>query len=165
MQAHLYFICPTDHLETIIDRSFKQRNYYYTSLANSLKFDEKTINYLKALIKNRNIEEITLVLSENNPIFRDALANKGYSEVPDLRDLYREITVQKEYANKIWQKYNCPYIVLSYYLNKKVRDLRLQLSNLAHGQLKIKGIVYDKEKSVFNEIYSDLICREYFSLN
>lgn len=165
MQAHLYFICPTDFLEPVINRSFKQINYYYTSLGNSIAFDSKTIHYLKDLIGKYHIKEISLVLSENNPIARDALTKKSYSKILDLDGLYNEIIVQKRYSDRIWQNYNCPYLILSHYLNKKIGELRFHLDNISGNQLEIHGKIYSEKENVFKDIYSNLICIDYFSLN
>ncbi len=165
MQAHLYFICPTDQLETIIDNSYRHKNYYYTSLGNSLKFDHKTLNHLKGLILKHSIEEISLVLSENNHIIRDALTSRGFSKIRGLGELYREIMKQKQFTDIVWQKNNCSFTILSHYLNKKIQDLRIQLDFLDLGQIEIRGMIYSQREKVFNNIYSDLICRDYFSLN
>lgn len=165
MQAHLYFICPTDRLETVIDNLYKHKNYYYTSLGNSLTSDYTTLNYLRDLILKYSIEEISLVLSENNLIIRDALTNRKFSQIRGLGDLYMEIMKQKQYSDIVWKKNNCHFTFLSHYLNKKIQDLRMQLDVLNLDQIKIRGKIYDQKKKVFNDIYSDLICRDYFSLN
>ena len=47
MLKHLYFICPTDFLEGVIENVFKQINYYYTSLGNSITFDKDSVKQLK----------------------------------------------------------------------------------------------------------------------
>lgn len=55
MQKHLYFICPTDHLETVINNTFKQENYYCNSLGNSIKFDSEMVGQINVLIETKNI--------------------------------------------------------------------------------------------------------------
>ena len=165
MQAHLFFICPTDHLEPVINNSFKQRNYYYTSLGNSLKFDPVTLNRLKVLILTHDIKEISLILSDSNPIIKDALTEKDFTNTLNLKRLYDHINEQKEYSDILWQKNNCSFTILSCYLNNKIKELRLHLKELKLGQIGIHGKIYSQKENVFNDIYSDLICRDYFSLN
>lgn len=165
MQAHLYFICPTDYLEPIINRSFKQRNYFYTSLGNSFVFDQMTMAYLRDFILKHSIEEISLVLSENNSIIDDALTKQGFSKMRNLDSLYNNIKGHKGLSEMFWPNNNCSYTILSYYLNKKIQELRVCLDDLDLSQIEINGKIYNQKANVFDNIYSELICRDYFSLN
>ncbi|MDN5202742.1 hypothetical protein QQ008_15240 [Fulvivirgaceae bacterium BMA10] len=165
MQNHLHFVCPTDYLEPIINNSFKHRNYYYTSLGNSVVFNDKIINQIEGLIKKNNIRKISFVLSNDNRIVLDALGNHDFPEITGLNNFHYEITRQKECSEMLWQTCNRQFSILSYYLNKKIKELELELSNLSIDQIKISGKIYNKQESIFSDIYSDLICREYFSLN
>mgnify|MGYP004137638051 CR=1 FL=1 len=65
MRKHLYFVCPTDHLETVINDHCYQENYYLTSLGNSVSFNSEFIGEINSLIEANRITEITFILSDN----------------------------------------------------------------------------------------------------
>lgn len=44
MHKCLYLVCPTDCLEPIINNTFKQEHYFYTSLGNAFVADSETLN-------------------------------------------------------------------------------------------------------------------------
>jgi hypothetical protein len=117
MKKHLFFICPTDYLEFIINQSFKDKNYYFTSLGNSVKFHSETMYEIKHLIRKYDIREISFILSNNNPIVFDALENQNFSRISRLDDFYCEIIKHKVSSEGSWQLYNGQYLILSYYLN------------------------------------------------
>lgn len=165
MYRHLYFICPTDSLELTINRSFENNNYYYTSLGNSVVLDKDTASHIKQLILKHDIQEIVFVLSNNNPVVRDALENQYFNSIRGLNHFYNTIARRKDYSDIIWQKNSCPFTILSHYLNEKIKELQIQLKSLNLGQVRVSGKIYDQNKHTFDDIYSNLICRDFFSLN
>ena len=165
MKKLLYFICPTDGLEPIINNRFKQENYYYSSLGNSIAFDGNVVEQLKKLISTRNIGAIAFVLSSDNRIVLDALGKQNFSDVTGLNNFYTQITRQKEYSEISWQTWNRQFSVLSYHLNQKIKELKGALNEATTNQLEISGKIYNRREHKFNEIHSDLICMEYLSLN
>jgi len=165
MQKTLYFVCPTDCLEAVINRSFRSKNYYYTSLGNSVVFDEETICSIKELILKHTITEIFFVLSISNPIINDALKNQVFSGIRGLNSFYDEVLRQKRRSEVLYREYNRQFTILSYHLNKKIKELQLVLNGLNIHELKIAGKVYCGQEDIFNKIYSDLVCTECFSLN
>ena len=66
MEPQLYFICPTDHLEHIINDQLGGVNYFYFSLGNSLGFDVETLEQLSSFLNEKRIENISFVLSDSN---------------------------------------------------------------------------------------------------
>lgn len=165
MQKHLYFICPTDHLETIIHSTFSQENYYYTSLGNSITFDTELVRQLQELLVEKDIREISFILSDDNRIISDALGNHDFSKISGLDNFYCEIIRQKEFSEELWQSCNLRFLILSNYLNTRIKELKLRLKTLPTDQVKINGKVYSRQTKIFSDIYVDLICRECFSLN
>lgn len=161
----LFFVCPTDCLELVINRQFGNDNRYYTSVCNSVVFNTAATLQIKKLILKHGIKEVSFVLSTSNPILRDALENKHFYNVRGLGHIYDTIAKQKHYSERFWQKKNSLFTILSSYLNEKIKDLRIQLDKLQLGQIQISGKIYDQNENVFDDIYPDLICRNYFSLN
>lgn len=165
MRKHLYFICPTDNLENIIDFHSKQENFYCTSLGNSIKLDTETLGQLELLLASKNITEISFVLANDNRIVTDALEKQSFLEVASLRSFYRQILMQKNHAEISWQTYDHRFLLLSYHLNSKIRELRNGLRKLTDQPLTINGSIYNRREGCFSEIYSDLLCMESFALN
>jgi len=165
MNKHLYFICPTDYLETVIDNTFKQEKYYCTSLGNSITFDKDMMWRLNEILEEKEISEISFILSDDNRIVLDALGKQGFSEIIGLNNFYNQIIRQKKNSEVSWQTRNRQFLILSYHLHNKIKELRFGLKNLFFDQFKINGQIYNKEKRIFNHIYTELICEESFSLN
>ena len=85
-QKHLYFICPTDYLEPVIDATFNQENYYMTSLGNDLDLNDEFVGEINGFIETKNIKEITFVLSKDNHFSHE----KGHIELQDLSSYLNE---------------------------------------------------------------------------
>ena len=102
MQKHLFFICPTDALEGLINRAYKEENYFLSSLANSINFSEAVSETINALIETKCITEISFVLSTNNALFLDALSPQNFNSIKVLHPLYKAVNAQKK---------NCPQIL------------------------------------------------------
>lgn len=165
MQKHLYFICPTDQLEPIINNRFKQTNFYLTSLGNSIAFDADMISEVKELLETENINDISFVLSDDNRFVSDALENKDLSEVTGLSGFYNQIERQKERSQGVRQTWNRQFLILSYHLNSKINELKQELNEASTDPLRINGMIYQRSTKTFSDIYSDLICGNYIGVN
>ncbi len=121
MQKCFFLICPTDCLESTINKIFKYENYFYTSLGNSFNYENKTLESIKKIIRKHKIKEIYFVISIDNKIILDAFGYQFFSEIRGLKKLYNEIISQKEESKISLQRGNDKFLVLSYYLNKRIR--------------------------------------------
>jgi len=148
----MYLICPTDCLESTINQTFKDKNYFYTSLVNSFNYDDRTLEYISSTIIKHNIKEICFVLSIDNNIVIDALERNYFLNIEVLRDFYNEITIQKEHSKTIFKKSNLQFAILSYYLNKKIKELKLPITSLLNHPIKIVGKIYSKDKNIKSRI-------------
>ena len=101
----------------------------------------------------------------DNKIVLDALGDKKFSNIDTLHNFYNEITIQKEISKISFQRDNHQFAVLSFYLNKKIKELELQITNLLNQPIKIGGKIYDRNLDTFTTIYSDLVCLEKYQLN
>lgn len=165
MKKLLYFTCPTDCLETIINDTFQDENYYCSSLGNSISFKNNTLEETKKLIREKKIREIAFVLSYNNRIVLDALSRQDFSDISGLNGFYKQVIKQKKQAVLYWQGGNLQFLLLSYYLNKKIKELRGGLSDSLAEQLVISGKIYNKQQQIFKDIYSALICLDHKNFN
>ena len=163
--SKLYFICPTDSLEPIINDTFTSGSYYYTSLGNSITFDKHVMRQIKKLIRTKKIQEIYFVLSNDNRILLDALGNQNFSDITGLNDFYTQIIQQKKDSETSWQGQNHQSLILSNHLNNKIKELKLELSGSMADRLKIGGKIYHKKENIFSDTYHNLIAMECFSLN
>ncbi len=164
MQRHLYFICPTDNLESVINKAFRQENYYITSLGNSILFDDKTVAEINKLLDSKDIKRVSFVLSQNNRVVLEAMEMKS-AESNGLNDFQNKIKRQKNYAHGIWNGNDHQFLTLSYHLNDKIKELRSALSCLRIDPPNINAIIYDRSGDTFKSIYSDLIHENSVSVN
>lgn len=165
MRKHLYFICPTDHLENIIQKNLSKDNYFITSLGNSISFGPDLIEEINSLIRSRNIEEITFVLSDNNKFFKDALENQRFNNIRSLKQFYNFILNEKIRSNKIWEKSDIRSLIIAYYLNLKSKELELLISDPLFNPINLSAKIYKRQKNIFNEVHADLFSLDSFSLN
>ncbi|MFT4761961.1 MAG: hypothetical protein ACI9XO_001046 [Paraglaciecola sp.] len=165
MKKCLYFICPTDFLETVINGAFNQENYYLSSLGNSITFDNQILKETKKLIREKNIDELIFVLSNENRIVLDALRNQHFSMIRGLNKFYKQVVWQQEQIERSWQTRNPQLLTFSYHLNNKIRELKHGLKDLTKDQIKISGKIYNNRKHVFSKIYPDSICMDDSNLN
>jgi len=165
MDTCFYLICPTDCLEYTINKTFKSGNYFYTSLANSFNYDRKTLEYIRTMIKKHTIKEIYFVLSIDNKIVLDAIRTKEFSNIKALHNFYNDIRKVKNRTKISFKKGDNQFTILSFYLNKKIKELELELTNLMKQPIKIRGKIYDRNQDVFMNILPDLVCLEKYHLN
>ena len=165
MHKCLFLLCPTDGLESIIDCTFRCENYYYTSLANSLVLDSKTLDWIKDFLVKNSIKDIQFVLCKDNPVVSDALGNQYFSKLHNLDNLYDELDKHNKRSKILAQSGCCQFLVISYYLNKKIAKLQLELNQLLGFSVSVGGKVYNRHQNTFLDIYSELICLDKYHLN
>lgn len=165
MERHLYFVCPTDHLESVINDRFEQENYFCSSLGNSIRFYGSIVAQINKIIATKNITEITFILSDNNQIVMDALSNRDFPEYIGLRRFYNEILQQKRRSKLLWQTDNLQVPILSAYLNMKIAELQPKIRRWMKEPIKINGKLYYRKQQLFKELHFDFLCGNNFSLN
>ena len=165
MSAILFLLCPTDCLETIINKEYRGKNYFYNSLGNTLTYDSATLASIKCLVIKHNIGKICFVLSEQNKIVKDALGGQIFSKLRGLQNFNEEIKLHKEQSELFWKTTDPIFSTLSYYLNQKIIELKLNFSCELRQSVNIKGKVYLKSKNTLVDIYPDLVCLTENKLN
>lgn len=165
MHKHLFFICPTDHLEPVINNMFRQEHYYLTSLGNSITFDSENVAEITRLLEERHITEITFALADNNKIVLDAIYDYQFARVSGLDKFYNEIFKQRKRLGKLWQLSDSPVPILACYLNQKIKELQLILSEGVVNKIKVNARIYNTRKNIFQDQPHDLFVEEYYNLN
>lgn len=153
----LYIVCPTDHLESAINKRFEGEKYFYTLLGNALVIDKTAVAQIASLIHSQDIKEVILVLSEDNAILLDAVNTQKFIEVKGLKGAYEYILKEKKHADKSWETFDENAMFFSYYLNRSIQDLEMGLKKLKVNQTKIKGKLYSKAYDGFRDIYPQLL--------
>ena len=150
MNGHLYFICPTDHLEPVINKVLQGDNYFFASLGNSLVFDEDLCSEIGNLVELKDIQSITFILSDKNKVIRDALLHQDFSRFGRLKGLYDEITNHKEQSRCHGvQDTQIQELILSVHLDSKVKEL---MTKMPAQDLNIDAKIYGRVSREFIEV-------------
>ena len=165
MQKHLFFICPTDALEGLINRAYKEENYFLSSLANSINFSAAVSETINALIETKCITEISFVLSTNNALFLDALSPQNFNSIKVLHPLYKAVNAQKKIAHKYWKKEHIQIPIMSYYLNSKIEELQSKIDRWIVDSIKINCKIYHQTTEKFSTICPNLFYGKTLNLN
>lgn len=165
MERHLYFICPTDHLEPVINNTYQRENYFLTSLGNSLTFDIEMTLWLSEFLRTKNIRNITFVLSEDNCVIRDRSGDNTLTDISAINALNEKLVQHRKDMKKAWKTYDQRLMTLSYHLNDKIRELQQKLHLLSVRHIRITGKIFRRDKTIFRNTYSGLICSEHACVN
>ncbi len=165
MHKHLNFICPTDNLETVIQQTFLQENYFYTSLGNSITLDSETTEQINAIIELNSITDITIFLSLDNQIIQSALHNRKLSKIKGMGSFYGTIDSQLRQLSFNQKINDIELHLITSYLNKKTNELYQHLIKEFGNKTTINALIYNRESKVFVEAESKLFQLERCSLN
>lgn len=165
MPGHLYFVCPTDHLETVIESHFSGDHYFVSSLGNSIDFNSKFATYLANLIETKGITEISFVLAEDNVMLKNVQKIKEFKGLRRLHKFYQSNLKSKTYGkdekHKLYSKlpevYNC--------LCLRVEDFNSQVSNRYSEAVRVNAKVYYRQKNNFKEVSSHMDLIRHICLN
>jgi hypothetical protein len=157
MSRHLYFVCPMDHLEPVINMEFKGENYFYTSLGNSLVFDGDLMSNICTLIESKLITDIRFVLSDNNKVVADAFYKKDFVRIKWLKPFYETISIHKEESKVYDSHFINPFKpVLAKHLDNKVSVLKNHLSSTGFIHVNVDAMIFNTESMCFNDINLNL---------
>ncbi|MCH2228778.1 MAG: hypothetical protein MK105_00440 [Crocinitomicaceae bacterium] len=165
MQSHLFFICPTDQIEFFINRKFRADNFFYTSLGNSVSFDEEFIRYLKRIILKKKIQRVTFVLTEDNAIVLGAMKTKNSSSLNRMKSFYLTVEIEQDISHHLWRRCDARIVVLCKLLNRKIEELKASLATMDLDFLEIDGKIYSNQRRSFRNIASIPFNRELYHLN
>lgn len=166
MQDRLFFVCPTDRLEPILNKRYRGINHYYASLGNSVEFNFSTLGLIKGLIRRNKIKKILFVLSSDNPILLDALGNQEHSDITQLAKFYKDVTTRNAYPMVLWYIHKNQISVAVSHLKNKIKELEQELNYTFTDDIKIEGKIFNKADHSFHNVSNKrLIWSEPFSLN
>ncbi len=130
-----------------------------------MEFDKRIVEHIETLIEQQGIVEITFVLSNRNDIVFDALSEKTEVNIKTLSVAYSQIQAHRKQVSASWPEQQKVSLIISYFLNERIKELSLKLSQNIQSPLEINGKLYSKPYDRFTAIYSDLLCIRKHNLN
>ena len=165
MHKHLYFVCPSDNLEGLIDKKFPQENYFLSSLGNSLSLSKDIMQEVSALIDSKGIDKITFILSDDNKLIFDGLRNQNFDNINVLKKLYNNISNYKKLTSKVYGEENIQILVTSNLLNEKIKEIKLSLCDWLSSKVNIDAKIYIRKSDEFKGFPNELFDPRNLHLN
>ena len=165
MPKNLYFLCPSENLEAVIEKSYPQENYFLSSLGNSISFSDDFILDINSLIESKGIGKITFILSNNNRFILDAMKNQEFKYIKELKEYYKTIEKRKVLTIKSYKNKNFTSLITSHILKTKINELNSNLFDWIRNKISIEGKIYDPTKNMFFDVRINIIEPESLFLN
>ena len=165
MQKNLYFLCPSENLEAVIEKRYPQENYFLSSLGNSISFSDDFILDINSLIESKGIGKITFILSNNNRFILDAMKNQEFKYIKELKEYYKTIEKRKVLTIKSYKNKNFTSLITSHILKTKINELNSNLFDWIRNKISIEGKIYDPTKNMFFDVRINIIDPESLFLN
>lgn len=165
MQKNLYFLCPSENLEAVIEKRYPQENYFLSSLGNSISFSDDFILDINSLIESKGIGKITFILSNNNRFILDAMKNQEFKYIKELKEYYKTIEKRKVLTIKSYKNKNFTSLITSHILKTKINELNSNLFDWIRNKISIEGKIYDPTKNIFFDVRINIIEPESLFLN
>tara|TARA_X000000950_G_C13497503_1_gene490359 strand:+ start:117 stop:614 length:498 start_codon:yes stop_codon:yes gene_type:complete len=165
MQKNLYFLCPSENLEAVIEKSYPQENYFLSSLGNSISFSDDFILDINSLIESKGIGKIIFILSNNNRFILDAMKNQEFKYIKELKEYYKTIEKRKVLTIKSYKNKNFTSLITSHILKTKINELNSNLFDWIRNKISIEGKIYDPTKNMFFDVRINIIEPESLFLN
>ena len=165
MQKNLYFLCPSENLEAVIEKRYPQENYFLSSLGNSISFSDDFILDINSLIESKGIGKIIFILSNNNRFILDAMKNQEFKYIKELKEYYKTIEERKVLTIKSYKNENITSLITSHILKTKINELNSNLFDWIRNKISIEGKIYDPTKNMFFDVRINIIEPESLFLN
>lgn len=165
MQKNLYFLCPSENLEAVIEKRYPQENYFLSSLGNSISFSDDFILDINSLIESKGIGKIIFILSNNNRFILDAMKNQEFKYIKELKEYYKTIEKRKVLTIKSYKNENITSLITSHILKTKINELNSNLFDWIRNKISIEGKIYDPTKNMFFDVRINIIEPESLFLN
>ena len=165
MQKNLYFLCPSENLEAVIEKRYPQENYFLSSLGNSISFSDDLILDINSTIESKGIGKIIFILSNNNRFILDAMKNQEFKYIKELKEYYKTIEERKVLTIKSYKNENITSLITSHILKTKINELNSNLFDWIRNKISIEGKIYDPTKNMFFDVRINIIDPESLFLN
>ena len=127
--------------------------------------DDITIKTIEKLISKHQIKDVNFILSLDNSFILQTLIGNLNLQAKGLKKHSEDIKRKKRHLEVILKEENNGYLLLSYILNNKIKELKLRLIDSHNNPIKIGAKIYDRNLDDFKNIYSELIFFEKYNMN
>jgi len=165
MKKHLFFLCPTDCLESTIELAFSGEHHFLTSLGNSVTFDANMVEEVNALLEKHAVTEITFVLANTNQLVLDAVKERASADVRGMEKFYQTVGNHSKIAKKRWQNSSGKTATFSHHLNRKVNELKLLVQPWLKDKVTFNAMLYKRSSNSFIAIPSEVYCLQLAQMN
>ena len=162
MSNTLHIICPTDFLETEINRQFGGENYFFTSLAISSSFEDLLIHHLAKTIDKKRIHRIVLSLRDDNKVINQHQSSKRNND--DLQSMGKLGTYRTQ-SMSLWNIRDKRFLFISHLLNSQLSHLQARLAYFGYTNLEFEALIYNSQDCTFSSTYNDIIFSTANTLN
>ena len=165
LPGHLHFVCPTDHLEAVIESHFDGDHYFVSSLGNTIDFNLKFANYLSKLIETKGITEISFVLAEDNLVLHNIEKIETFRGLRGLHTFYGSILKSEIHAKEIGHEFRSKLPKVYDCLCLKVQEFNTQVSKRCCKTVHVTAKVYHRQSNIFKEVSSHMLLIKHICLN
>ena len=117
------------------------------------------------MISKHQIKDVNFILSLDNSFILQTLIGNLNLQAKGLKKHSEDIKRKKRHLEVILKEENNRYLLLSYILNNKIKELKLRLIDSHNNPIKIGAKIYDRNSDDFKNIYSKLIFFEKYNMN
>ena len=165
MVNQLYFICPTDGIESKINGKFDHENYFVSSVGLSFSFNSEFLDELFKLIIEKNIDRVTFVLSDQNKIVTEIIDGKDYSIIQELNKSKSQVHKEFQAKKMHWSSDDLILPIIAKFLESRAQDLKSKLIGWSLPNIKVETKIYRSNTNQFSNLPSGLFEREAYNLN
>jgi carbonic anhydrase len=158
-KSKLFLICPDCHIEQIIRTNFHGNLFFLTALGSV--FDTFSYNYtgcINNFLKSENIREIIVVNDSSCRFIQSVLNNKKGNETNAeevLQVLFLTCQIELLAEKKLNRR---SFKLAELNIKQQVQTLKEDIfieNVLEKKEIKLKGMIYERDKNIFSEINID----------
>ena len=142
-------------------------DHTHTTAEDCLTICKITPNHQHQIPTHNDYQELKQYLTPNLPYntHSNSISLQMNFEEPHLSGYYFSDDIFHPPIGWVVRCYWSIYGLLSYHLNKKIKELRHRLNNYFMEEISISGKIYNRQETAFTDLYPELICMEHASLN
>lgn len=165
MVNQLFFVCPTDGIESLINEKLGRENYFVSSVGLSFSICLDFLDELFLLINENNIGKITLVLSDQNRVFLDAIDEIDLNQIVGLSGQGKDVLSQYKSDRIHWKTSDLRIPILSKFLEERMNDLKAELEKWYLNDIEINSKIFRTKSNELMITPSGLFERKIYNLN
>ena len=93
------------------------------------------------------------------------MAGQSLSQIRGLKNFDSYIKKNKEMSELFWNSNDTTRVIISYFINQKIEQLKENFRSDINKLVNIKGKIFFKTENKFLNIYSKFVCLNNLNLN